>query len=85
MIDPAGQILHDGCVQEEMFPIEVDLELVRRQRRRGILNMGQPAQELSRQRDLVSYLRSRLPLGLPRLARAVGEGRARAINSNQHR
>lgn len=42
VIDPAGQILHRGNVQEEMIPIEVDFELVRRQRERGILNMGQP-------------------------------------------
>ena len=42
VIDPAGQILHKGNVQEEMIPIEVDFELVRRQRRSGILNMGQP-------------------------------------------
>lgn len=42
VIDPAGQILHRGNVQEEMIPIEVDFELVRRQRRNGILNMGQP-------------------------------------------
>lgn len=42
VIDPAGQILHKGNVQEEMIPIEVDFELVRRQRRNGVLNMGQP-------------------------------------------
>ncbi|WP_299668456.1 carbon-nitrogen hydrolase family protein [uncultured Ruegeria sp.] len=42
VIDPGGRILHDGCVQEEMIPIEVDFAEVRRQRERGILNMGQP-------------------------------------------
>lgn len=42
VFDPAGYCLHDGCVQEEMIPVEVDFELVRRQRRRGVLNMGQP-------------------------------------------
>ncbi|MDF3416069.1 carbon-nitrogen hydrolase family protein [Sulfitobacter sp. M57] len=42
VIDPAGQILHRGNVQEEMIPIEVDFELVRRSRREGILRMGQP-------------------------------------------
>lgn len=41
VIDPAGQILHDGNVQEELIPIEVDFELVRRQRERGLNNMGQ--------------------------------------------
>lgn len=42
VIDPAGRVLHDGCVQEEMIPIEVDFAEVRRQRERGLLNMGQP-------------------------------------------
>lgn len=42
VIDPAGRLLHDGNVGEEMIPIEIDLELVRRQRHRGLSNMGQP-------------------------------------------
>lgn len=41
VVDPAGQILHDGSVLEEMIPIEVDFDLVRRQRERGLKNMGQ--------------------------------------------
>jgi hypothetical protein len=42
VIDPAGQILHEGGRQDQMIPIEIDFELVRRQRQRGLLNMGQP-------------------------------------------
>ena len=42
VVDPAGQILHRGNVQEEMIPVEIDFELVRRQRLRGLLGMGQP-------------------------------------------
>lgn len=42
VVDPSGRLLHDGNVQEEMIPLEVDFDLVRRQRRRGVLNMGQP-------------------------------------------
>lgn len=42
VFDPAGQILHRGNVQEELIPIEVDFDLVRRQRHEGILRMGQP-------------------------------------------
>lgn len=41
VVDPAGQILHDGNVQEELIPVEVDFGLVRRQRERGLLGMGQ--------------------------------------------
>jgi predicted amidohydrolase len=42
VVDPAGRVLHNGSVEEEMIPVEIDLEMVRRQRRRGILNLGQP-------------------------------------------
>ncbi|MCP5086403.1 MAG: carbon-nitrogen hydrolase family protein [Rhodobacteraceae bacterium] len=42
VIDPAGKVLYDGNVQEEFIPVEVDFDLVRRQRQRGLLNMGQP-------------------------------------------
>ena len=41
VIDPAGQLLHDGNTQEELIPIEIDFALVRRQRERGLLGMGQ--------------------------------------------
>ena len=40
--DPAGRALHTGNVQEELITIEVDFETVRRQRQRGLLNLGQP-------------------------------------------
>lgn len=42
VIDPTGRVLHRGSVGEEFIPIEVDFGLVRRQRDRGLLNMGQP-------------------------------------------
>lgn len=41
VVDPAGHILHDGNVNEELIPVEVDFGLVRRQRERGLKNMGQ--------------------------------------------
>lgn len=42
VVDPSGLALYEGGVGEEFFPIEVDFELVRRQRKRGLLSMGQP-------------------------------------------
>ena len=42
VVDPAGRMLHEGSVGEEMIPVEVDFDLVRRQRVRGLLGMGQP-------------------------------------------
>jgi predicted amidohydrolase len=41
VVDPSGHVLHDGSVNEELIPIEVDFGLVRRQRERGLKNMGQ--------------------------------------------
>ena len=40
--DSTGRILHQANVQEEMIPLEIDFDAIRDQRRRGILNMGQP-------------------------------------------
>lgn len=42
VVDPAGLVLHRGNVGEEFIPVEIDLALVRRQRQRGLLGMGQP-------------------------------------------
>lgn len=42
VIDPAGRVLHQSDVQEEFIPIEIDLDQVRAQRRRGMRNLGQP-------------------------------------------
>lgn len=42
IVDPSGQVIHRGGNGEELIPIEIDLDLVHRQRVRGILTMGQP-------------------------------------------
>lgn len=42
VVDSTGRILYRGDVQEELIPLEIDFEAIRDQRRRGILNMGQP-------------------------------------------
>ena len=41
VIDPSATVLHQSAGQEDMFPIEVDLDLVRRQRETGIKGLGQ--------------------------------------------
>ena len=40
--DPSGRILHQASVQDELMPVEVDFTAVRRERERGLRNMGQP-------------------------------------------
>ena len=42
VIDPAGRSLHQSSVSEEILPIEIDLDHVRRQREHGMRILGQP-------------------------------------------
>ena len=42
IIDPSGRLLHQSSVNEEMIPIEIDLDQVRRQRQHGLRTLGQP-------------------------------------------
>jgi predicted amidohydrolase len=41
IIDPAANVLYQTAGQEEMFPMEIDLDQVRRQRETGIRGLGQ--------------------------------------------
>ena len=41
IIDPSASILYQAAGQEEMFPIEIDLDQVRRQRETGMKGLGQ--------------------------------------------
>ncbi len=41
IVDPTSLVLHQSAGQEDMFPIEVDLSMVRRQRETGLKGLGQ--------------------------------------------
>jgi predicted amidohydrolase len=41
VVDPTSLVLHQSGGQEDMFPIEVDLSMVRRQRETGMKGLGQ--------------------------------------------
>lgn len=41
VIDPTATVLHQSAGQEDMFPIEMDLDYVRRQRETGMKGLGQ--------------------------------------------
>ncbi|SHF36086.1 Predicted amidohydrolase [Loktanella atrilutea] len=41
VVDPTSMVLHQSGGQEDMFPIEVDLDMVRRQRETGLKGLGQ--------------------------------------------
>ena len=42
VIDPSARIIHQAGSHEEIIPVEIDLDQVRRQRERGIRTLGQP-------------------------------------------
>ncbi|WP_146586770.1 carbon-nitrogen hydrolase family protein [Puniceibacterium confluentis] len=41
VVDPSATVLHQSAGQEDMFPIEIDLDVVRRQREAGMKGLGQ--------------------------------------------
>lgn len=41
VVDPTATVLHQSAGQEDMFPIEIDLDMVRRQRETGLKGLGQ--------------------------------------------
>lgn len=41
VVDPTATVVHQSAGQEDMFPIELDLDLVRRQRETGMRGLGQ--------------------------------------------
>ena len=84
VIDPAATVLHQSAGQEDMFPIEIDLDLVRRQRETGIRGLGQvlksfrdrsaefPIYDRSSGND--AYLHSLGPLEIPGQGSRAGLG-----------
>ena len=41
VIDPSATVIHQSAGQEDIFPFEIDLDLVRRQRETGMRGLGQ--------------------------------------------
>ncbi|SEK32326.1 Predicted amidohydrolase [Roseovarius nanhaiticus] len=59
VVDPTATVLHQSAGQEDMFPIEVDLSHVRRQRERGMKGLGQVLKSFrDREVDFSVYDRS---------------------------
>ena len=76
VVDPTATVLHQSAGQEDMFPIEVDMDLVRRQRETGMKGLGQVLKSF-RDRDAEfpvydratgadAYLHTLGPLEMPR-------------------
>jgi len=95
IIDPSGMVLHQAAGQEEIIPIEVDLDMVRRQRETGLKGLGQTLKSY-RDRDVEfdiynrangesPYLQSLGPLEMPsRGSRAGLNVRPGAFELDRH-
>lgn len=75
VVGPSGNVLHQAGTGEEVIPLEIDLDRVRRERDRGLLGLGQPLKSFrDSQLDFAvygsgfdrGYLDSLGPLALPR-------------------
>ncbi|MEM1076100.1 MAG: carbon-nitrogen hydrolase family protein [Pseudomonadota bacterium] len=84
VVDPSATVLHQSAGQEDMFPIEVDLDLVRRQRETGLKGLGQVLKSF-RDRDADfsvydrnsgadAYLQTLGPLETPKQGSRAGVG-----------
>jgi hypothetical protein len=59
VVDPTSLVLHQSAGQEDMFPIEIDLSMVRRQRETGMKGLGQVLKSFrDRSTDFSVYDRS---------------------------
>jgi len=82
IIDPTSSVLHQSAGQEDMFPIEIDLEQVRRQREHGMRGLGQVLKSFrdrsvdfsvyDRSSGTDAYLRTLGPLQIPAQGSRVG-------------
>jgi hypothetical protein len=82
IVGPAGDILHQAGGAEEMIPIEIDLDRVRRSREFGLRGLGQPLKSFRDRRvkfevygdgtERTSYLHQLGPLVRPQRATWAG-------------
>ncbi|NND91068.1 MAG: carbon-nitrogen hydrolase family protein [Granulosicoccus sp.] len=84
VIDPSANVLHQCAGQEDMFPLEIDLDQVRRQRETGMRGLGQLLKSFrdrpadfsvyDRTSDTDAYLHSLGPLQMPVMGSRAGLG-----------
>ena len=82
VVDPTSLVLHQSQGQEDMFPIEVDLSMVRRQRETGMKGLGQVLKSFrdrsvdfsvyDRTSGTDSYLNTLGPLEIPQQGSRAG-------------
>jgi deaminated glutathione amidase len=84
VVDPAAVVLHQSAGLEDTFPIEIDLDLVRRQRETGLRGLGQVLKSFrdrpvdfpvyDRASGTDAYLHALGPLALPTQGSRAGIG-----------
>ncbi|MEX0364462.1 MAG: carbon-nitrogen hydrolase family protein [Ruegeria sp.] len=84
VVDPTATVLHQSAGQEDMFPIEIDLDNVRRQRETGLNGLGQVLKSFrDREADFPiydrasgadAYLHTLGPLETPKQGSKAGVG-----------
>lgn len=89
VVDPSATVLHQSAGQEDMFPIEIDLDQVRRQRETGLKGLGQVLKSFrdreaeftvyDRTSGADAYLKTLGPLETP------GQGSQRGLQSSDPR
>ncbi|MBU2358896.1 MAG: carbon-nitrogen hydrolase family protein [Alphaproteobacteria bacterium] len=82
VVDPTSMVLHQSGGQEDMFPIEVDLDMVRRQRETGMKGLGQVLKSFrdrdvdfsvyDRESGVDSFLNTLGPLEIPHQGTRAG-------------
>jgi len=82
VFDPSGILLYQAAGQEAMIPLEIDLDLVRRQRETGLMGLGQPLKSFrdrgadfpiyDRSSGQAAYLDSLGPLSMPQRGSRAG-------------
>ena len=96
VVDPGATVLHQSAGQEDMFPIEVDLDFVRRQRETGIKGLGQVLKSFrdrsvdfpvyDRESGADAYLQGLGPLEMPRQGSRSGlDLRDTTVTGARHR
>ena len=84
VVDPSATVLHQSAGQEDMFPIEIDLDTVRRQRETGLKGLGQVLKSFrdreadfpiyDRESGSDTYLHTLGPLQTPQQGSRAGVG-----------
>ena len=82
VVDPSGMVLHQSAGHEDSFPIEIDLDQVRRQRETGLKGLGQVLKSFrdrpvdfpvyDRASGADGYLKTLGPLEIPQQGSSAG-------------